>query len=371
MAKSKDLVVGLFVLAGIAFTAFTVFLLGDEKRLFETDVTLETSFADVQGLKPGAPVRMGGIDIGTVELVGYRDEQEDTNIYVSMSIVRSEARRIKTDSKARVQTRGLLGDKMVEITLGKDGGDIADGAQLPSEVPKDVFSRVDEIAKKADVVMGDVQKVSSELANEDLHRDIRETAASLNKIAQQIAEGDGYAGRFIRDPAEADRISRAIDGFERTTAELNLTLQKTRNVVARVEGGPGFAHDVIYGDGPTRAIAQFGFAAEEVGTTLKGVREGDGLAKTVLYGGDGGHGKNTLENLDRMTADLRDIVAGMKAGKGTVGALLVDPSVYEDVKAVLGNVQRNDVLRALVRYSINQDEKRPQVTVGNSTSPAP
>jgi len=369
MGKSKDLVVGLFVLAGIAFTAFTVFLLGDEKRLFETQMTLQTSFADVQGLKAGAPVRMGGIDIGTVEQIGYGDKPEDANIYVTMSIVRSEARRIKTDSKAAVQTRGLLGDKMVEITLGKEGGPIQDGASLPSEVPKDVFSRVDDIAKKADVVMGDVQKVSNELANEDLHRDIRETAASLNKISKQIAEGDGYAGRLIRDPAEAERISRAIEGFERTTGELSLTLRQTRAVVARVENGPGFAHDVVYGDGPTKAIAQLGFAAEEVGTTLKGVREGDGLAKTVLYGGDGGHGKNTLENLDHMTADLRDIVAGVKAGKGTVGAFLVDPSVYEDLKAVLGNVQRNDVLRAVVRYSITQDEKRPRVTVDSAKAP--
>jgi len=56
-------------------------------------------------------------------------------------------------------------------------------------------------------------------------------------------------------------------------------------------------------------------------------------------------------------------VAGVKAGKGTVGALLVDPSVYEDMKLVLGNVQRNDVLRALVRYSIKQDEKKPAAEV--------
>ena len=121
MAKSKDLVVGLFVLAGIAFCALVIFLLGDEKRLFETQMVLETSFVDVQGLKAGAPVRMGGIDIGTVEQVGFGEKAEDSNIYVRMSIVRSEARRIKTDSKARVQTRGLLGDKMIEITLGVDG----------------------------------------------------------------------------------------------------------------------------------------------------------------------------------------------------------------------------------------------------------
>ncbi|MCU0687690.1 MAG: MCE family protein, partial [Polyangiaceae bacterium] len=59
------------------------------------------------------------------------------------------------------------------------------------------------------------------------------------------------------------------------------------------------------------------------------------------------------------------IVADVRAGKGTLGGLLVDPSIYEDMKAVLGNVQRNDVLRALVRYSIKQDEKKPAVKVGD------
>jgi phospholipid/cholesterol/gamma-HCH transport system substrate-binding protein len=47
----------------------------------------------------------------------------------------------------------------------------------------------------------------------------------------------------------------------------------------------------------------------------------------------------------------------VRAGKGTVGALLVDPSVYEDLKMVLGNVERNRALRALVRYSIKKDEE--------------
>ena len=46
-------------------------------------------------------------------------------------------------------------------------------------------------------------------------------------------------------------------------------------------------------------------------------------------------------------------------GKGTLGALLVDPTVYEDIKSAVGNVERNEVLRALVRYSIKADEKRP------------
>ena len=48
----------------------------------------------------------------------------------------------------------------------------------------------------------------------------------------------------------------------------------------------------------------------------------------------------------------------MRQGKGTIGALLVDPTVYEDIKSAVGNVERNEVLRALVRYSIKADEQK-------------
>jgi phospholipid/cholesterol/gamma-HCH transport system substrate-binding protein len=70
-----------------------------------------------------------------------------------------------------------------------------------------------------------------------------------------------------------------------------------------------------------------------------------------------------MGNLNAMSSDLRGIVADLKSGKGTLGALLVDPSVYEDVKLLLGNVQRNETLRALVRYSIKQGEQAPGVEV--------
>ena len=70
-----------------------------------------------------------------------------------------------------------------------------------------------------------------------------------------------------------------------------------------------------------------------------------------------------LSNLNQMSGDLKQIVADVKSGKGTLGALLVDPSVYEDLKVVLGNVERNKALRALVRYSIRRDGTQPGVEV--------
>jgi phospholipid/cholesterol/gamma-HCH transport system substrate-binding protein len=362
--RALNFKVGVFVLAGLLFSALVIFLIGDERRLFESSVEFTAKFSDVQGLKAGAPVRMGGVDIGHVGTVGYGKLPGDTTIYVTISIVRAESGRIKTDSLAKVASKGLLGDKMIEITRGKADSTIPPGKEIPSEEPSDMFGKVGGMADKADAALGGLQKITESLSNEQLQRDIRTSVASFSLVLKQVSEGDGYPHRFITDKAEAERISHLLTSLDQTATELNLTLGEVRRVAARVESGPGFAHDVIYGDGPKKELAQFGNAAQEVALTLKGVRDADSLTHDVLYGGKG-NGAEAIANVTAITADLRAITADMRKGKGTVGALLVDPSVYEDMKVLLGNVQRNDVLRALVRYSIKQDEKKPDVKVGS------
>ncbi|MDB4996745.1 MAG: Mce family protein, partial [Myxococcaceae bacterium] len=93
---------------------------------------------------------------------------------------------------------------------------------------------------------------------------------------------------------------------------------------------------------------------------------GNGLVHTLVYGDT--DTQHLMTNVNAMSDDLREVVHGLKTGKGTLGALLVDPSVYEDIKAVVGNVERNQVLRALVRYSIKADETRPAPKVEPTSS---
>jgi phospholipid/cholesterol/gamma-HCH transport system substrate-binding protein len=365
MSRARDIKVGVFVLAGLFLAGLAVFLIGDERRLFSRSVEFDTKFKDVQGLKSGAPVRMGGIDIGHVASVGYGKDPSDTTIYVRLDIVKVEAGRIKIDSTARIATKGLLGDKMIEITKGEAAKAIPPGGEIPSKQPQDLFDKIGGMGDKADAALDNVKKVTAGLADDKFQRDLRESVANINVLLQQLSSGDGYPHRFITDKDEADRISRMLDGFERSSRELSQTLVEVRTVVDRVKTGPGFAHSVVYGEGPQKQVEQFGNAAQEVALTLKGIREADSLAHDALYGGKG-NGAEAIANVTAITADLRTIVGNMKQGKGTVGALLVDPSVYEDLKMVLGNVERNEVLRALVRYSIKQDEKKPAVKVGGT-----
>lgn len=371
MAIRREIKVGAFVFAGFLVTALVIFLLGDERRVFESKVNFHAVFKDVQGIRPGAPIRMGGVDIGHVGAVGYGPDSNDTSLHVTLEIVAAEAKRLRVDSVASIENKGLLGDKMMVVTIGDpkkpvlppggtirthEGGDITE-----------VFNRLTVVGEKAEAVMRNLEKTTGTFADEQFRADMQQGMHSFSSILQTMDEGDGYISRLLHDKAESQRLSDTMANLEKTTAKLDDTLAGINQAVARVNQGPGFAHEIIYGDGPNKTLDHFGRAADELATSLKGIREGNGIARSVLYGD--GESAQLVENLNQMSGDMRDIVAQLKAGKGTLGALLVDPSVYEDVKMLLGNVDRNKALRALVRYSIQRDEKVAPVRITDGARP--
>jgi phospholipid/cholesterol/gamma-HCH transport system substrate-binding protein len=372
MSALREVKVGMFVLAGLAVLGLVIFLIGEERRAFASKETYTTVFQDVQGLRRGSPVRMGGVDIGSVAEVGYGTEADDRKIYVKMAIVESEARRIRADSVASIEAKGLLGDKMISISVGSpDKPEVPPGGKVPSREGNDLgemMSRLGSISSRVEKVVTNLEQTTGALAAPEFQNDIKQGVGALSRILVSVEQGDGYIGRLFKDPAEADRISRAVQSLEQASAGLDQATRSVNDIIAQVKNGPGLAHEVIYGDQSSRAVAQFGSAAEEVGLTLKGIREGDGFARGLLYGGDP-HSREIVENLSEASEDLKAIASGLRAGRGTLGALLVDPSVYEDLKLVLGNVERNKALRALVRYSIRRDAPAPNVEDPDPPSP--
>src|SRR5690349_24919685 len=118
MATSKEVKVGAFVLAGLTAIGAVIFLIGDERQMFQKKERFDALFEDVQGLRRGSPVRMGGVDVGTVVSVEYGANAADKSVRVQMSVVASDAKRIRMDSVASIDSKGLPGDKMIVITVG-------------------------------------------------------------------------------------------------------------------------------------------------------------------------------------------------------------------------------------------------------------
>lgn len=358
MAARREIKVGAFVLAGLIAIGGVIFMIGEERQLFKSKIEYKASFTDVQGLRPGSPVRMGGVDIGTVSLVGYAPDENDRKIHVTVAIISAQSRRIKTDSVASIEGKGLLGDKMVSISTGSPrAAPLPPGSSLKAQEAEDMsqlMTKLGTITMKVEKVAENLQQTTAALADSGLHEDIKGTMSSLNAIMGSLERREGYAGKLMSDPAEAERLSQAVKNLSATTAEFQRSAQNVNQILERVRSGPGLVHEVLYGQDSSKAVAQFGGAADELRLTLKGLREGNGVARSLIYGDDSSQA--FMANLNAASDDIREIAANLRAGKGTIGALLTDPSVYEDLKMVLGNVERNKALRALVRYSIRRDE---------------
>lgn len=359
----KRFKVGVFASAAIMLAAVAVFLIGDNRRMWDRKITYQAKYDDVQGLRAGSVVRMGGVDIGTVSKVTHAENASDSKIYVELSIAKSEAIRVRKGSIARVVNKGLLGDKMIDVTAGPPTEPaLPEGAFIPTEEPMDVgqaLGKFSSIAEKAEKSLDNIEKLSAQLGDPKLTDDLKGTVASLRVIFDGVAHNkEGAAHKLIFDPEEAKRVDHLLSNLENATGQLVGAAADVHEITTRAKTGPGLVHTMVYDEKTANSTSE---VLSELDQSLKAIRTGNGLLHALVYGDD--KTQRVMGNVNAITDDLRVIVANVRAGKGTLGGLLVDPSVYEDVKSIVGNVERNQVLRALVRYSIKKNEEAPKVEV--------
>ena len=352
---TRQLKVGLFVILGLTLTMAAVFLIGDTRGLWERKIRYRTAFQDVAGLKPGAPVRMGGLDIGGVTSVDHSSNAGDARVFASLAISRKESARIRADTVARVVNKGLLGDKMIELTVGSPEASLQDPQQLiASEEPNDVFSVATKVAAATEQAIERIAPLAQALGDPKLAADIKGSLADLHSLLDATVHGDGTVHRLFFDHREADEFSQLLVRLDGASTRLDGTLADLQDFTTHVKEGPGLAHALVYDGQVSKDVAG---TMTELHEDLRAIREGNGLAHALIYGDSSS--QHVASNLNAMSDDLRAIVGDVRRGKGTLGALLVDPTIYEDLKSVVGNVERNEVLRALVRYSIKADEAHP------------
>jgi len=366
MTKEKK--VGIFVVVGLLILSVAILLIGENRKFWQRKARYTAVYQNVAGLRAGSPVSMGGVDVGIVAQVKYSGDPADNHIYVTLEIVRSQEDRIRktvyddTGKKivyrgtvASIVNKGLLGDKMVDLSLADPRAPVlAPPGPMATEEPLDLstyVAKVDDIVGKASNILQNLQEATGAFSDPKFTEDLKGTVASVHDITDGVAHKDGFAHRIIFDKNDADRIDGILENTRADTAQLNGMLADMHQVTTQVRTGPGIAHALVY-DGQLSANAAG--SLDEVHKDLEQIRKGNGLVHALVYGDtDSTH---LMTNVNAMSDDLRAMVANLRAGKGTLGSLLVDPSVYDDLKALLGNTERNSILRALVRYSIKHDE---------------
>ena len=174
-----------------------VFLVGDERRAFEKKTRYYVVFDDVQGLTRGAPVRMGGVDVGQVASVAYSENAADNRLRVTMDIVKSEAMPHPHGQRGHHQQQGSA-RRQDGRHPGRHPRPRTASPRIghPQQPPQDfaaVADRLGAISEKAEAVMGNLQKTTDTLASTRGPGGPEDVASDRSShILKSVDEGDGY-----------------------------------------------------------------------------------------------------------------------------------------------------------------------------------
>src|SRR5690606_22082512 len=106
--KSDELRAGLFVLVGVLVFTAAIFLLGQKSALFTRNTRLYVAFPDISGLAVGAPVRLSGLEVGTVDKISFSSDPREGKTRVRLTVQTRYMSRIRADSRAFIDSAGLL-----------------------------------------------------------------------------------------------------------------------------------------------------------------------------------------------------------------------------------------------------------------------
>ena len=111
----RDLLVGLFVLAGLGAIAYLSFSVGGLSYAGPGGLTIYAAFDQTGGLKPRAPVVISGVKVGQVTSITL-----DRNFRARVALDLDRRLKLPTDTTASIVTAGILGDRYISLQLGGD-----------------------------------------------------------------------------------------------------------------------------------------------------------------------------------------------------------------------------------------------------------
>jgi len=279
--KSTKLVSAIFIVAGSALFLIAIFVIGSKQNLFTSTMKLQSVFETVSGLLEGSTVRFNGINVGTVNKI---EIISGNKVRVEMTIVSSVKEFIKRDSKVRVISEGLIGNKIIDITPGSETvQSINDGDLLESIKPieaEDILKSMKETSDNASIITKD-------LAN----------------IVSKVDSGEGTLGQLINNKSMYNDIDSTLRGFTTSAELVNYVL---RNVATSV--------DVI--------------TAEVIPMTQK---------------------------IRNITEDITEITRKMNSSESVAGTILTDTNLANNLKSLIRNADQTTANLEQGSFSFSQN----------------
>ncbi len=327
--RSIEVKVGILILVALGLLASFIVVMGGLS--FEPTYRVNVDFANPGGLKAGAPVRLAGVRVGKVSAIEFRgtDPQAASGGMLIRVVTELEAQykgAIYENSKWFVSTQGVLGEFFLAVDPGTpDQPPLQDGAVVNGVSPP----RLDLLLSEAYELLHHAYVGITQ--NEEK---LRETFDGLHRTLK----GSGHF--FDRN---TDKLDNLVDNVESLSVQANETMVSAREVYV---DNPKIRRIINNVDRTTAALN------EDVPPLLKDSRQmvGDISRLTAALGSEEQVKRyrritedavTVAGNAKIATADAKRMLADVKAGKGTLGAMMTDERLYDDLQELLRDLKHN------------------------------
>lgn len=362
----RDLSVGVVLALAALIFAIGIFSIGSEQRLWSRKAAYKLRLANTNGLQVGSPVRLAGLQVGSITDIVLPEDPNRNEIDVVLKVDSAVESRIRADTKASLKVLSLLGgDKFLELTSGSASQPVLPPGsylQVPEEMGIEEFQALG--ASIADDLQGITQGlkiVLEQLQNREtfLGQALfdpnfgRETLAnargmmiSANSIMKKVDGGQGLAARLLSDERFADRTIQGIEG----------SLSRIEIVLGRLADENGVAMQALAPDGSvSKILRNLQGTSETLLRTAEELKTGKGIAGRLVS--DDAYAEEVLGNLKKVTSDLKEITEKLNHGEGSAGAFINDPTLYRDLHDIIHGIQKSRMMSWLIRHYREKGEK--------------
>ncbi|WP_164013729.1 MlaD family protein [Pyxidicoccus trucidator] len=325
--RRLELKVGALVLATVVGVLALLWLMGE--LTLGSDAGLAVDFGHTGNVVEGAPVKLGGVQVGRVQAIRLMPERRDSQgrpmpVRMELAVSPESLGALRTDARVTVATVGLLGEPYLELNPGAaekplGAGEAVRGTDAP---------RLDLLA-------------------EQLSRFVEILSAMLEKDPEAVTE---LASNVSRLTKTLDRMLTENEGDVKVLAsELSAASKDLRQLAAfaRESFQPGGKGARLLDDAAATAAvmrSELPGLTKSAGTTL------DGLAAVTgsLGPEDGQRVKVALERFTNAAGQLEGIaaradrvLAKIEGGEGTAGAVLQDPTLYNELRTLVTDLRKH------------------------------
>jgi phospholipid/cholesterol/gamma-HCH transport system substrate-binding protein len=327
-----ELKFGLIAVFALVMSALLIFAVGGSGGFFWQNYQLKVQFDNVAGLMEGSPVRVAGVEVGSVTNV----ELGAGGVEVWFTIL-DDMRPLVTDrSMASIGSISLLGEGAVDITPGPGGTSIPEWGYVRSGVAEGSIAQMTAQASagigEARLLVEDIRKgrgtVGKLFTDDSVYNEFNALVSAAERLTRNINDGRGTMGQLASNPKMYNELEASVANLNSITSGLR-----------KGEGSLGkLLHDQALADRLTQTTANL------EGVTAK-INRGEGTVGKLVTD------DALYKRLDSMTARLDTVLQSLNNGEGSAGQLLRDKRLYENMNQTMTEI------RALVA-EITKDPKK-------------